>query len=150
VLRGEGIVTSVGTAVAAVRRGSSGITVSGRRDGQPIELHAERLLVATGRQPATTGLNLDAVGVTVGPGGEIEVDAQLRTAHPRIWAAGDVTGGPQFVYVAAAHSALAAENALDGAERTVDHGTLPRVTFASPGSAGGPDRGPGDPAGPRV
>jgi mercuric reductase len=135
VLRGEGIVTSVGTAVTAVRRDGSGVTMTGRRDGQPIELHAERLLVATGRRPATTGLNLDAVGVRVGPGGEIEVDAQLRTAHPRIWAAGDVTGGPQFVYLAAAHGALATENALDGANRAVDHRTLPRVTFQTPGIA---------------
>jgi mercuric reductase len=135
VLRAEGIVTSPGTVVTAVRRDSSGVTVTGTRDGQPIELHAERLLVATGRRPATTGLNLDAVGGTAGPGGEIEVDAHLRTAHPRIWAAGDVTGQPQFVYVAANHGAIAAENALDDADRTVDYRALPRVTFTAPGIA---------------
>ena len=114
---------------------ADGVTVTGSREGRPVELHAEQLLVATGRRPATTKLDLDAVGVAVGPGGQIEVDAHLRTAHPRIWAAGDVTGGPQFVYIAAAHGAIVADNALDDASRTVDYRTLPRVTFTSPGIA---------------
>ncbi|MGH2845501.1 MAG: mercury(II) reductase, partial [Thermoleophilaceae bacterium] len=59
----------------------------------------------------------------------------LRSDNPRIWAAGDVTGHPQFVYVAAAHGTLVADNALDGAARTVDYRYLPRVTFTSPALA---------------
>jgi mercuric reductase len=46
--------------------------------------------------------------------------------------AGDVTGAPQFVYVAAAHGTLVADNALDRAGRTLDYRHLPRVTFTSP------------------
>jgi mercuric reductase len=134
-LREEGVVTAPGTAVTAVRRDGSDVIVTGSRDGQPIELHAEQLLVATGRRPDTAGLRLETVGVTAVPGGEIAVDAHLRTAHPRIWAAGDVTGGAQFVYVAAAHGAIAAGNALDGAGRAVDYRALPRVTFTAPGVA---------------
>jgi mercuric reductase len=102
------------------------------RDGHTQELHAERLLVATGRRPVTDGLDLDAVGVKVGQRGQIMVDQQLRTHNPRIWAAGDVTGAPQFVYVAAAHGVLVADNALDHAGRTLDYRHLPRVTFTSP------------------
>jgi mercuric reductase len=60
------------------------------------------------------------------------VDAQLRTHHSRIWAAGDVTGHPQFVYVAGAHGAVIADNAFDNAGRTLDYRHLPRVTFTSP------------------
>ncbi len=52
--------------------------------------------------------------------------------NPRIWAAGDVTGHPQFVYVAGAHGALVADNAFDNAGRTLDYHHLPRVTFTSP------------------
>ena len=48
---------------------------------------------------------------------EIVTDEQMRTANPRIWAAGDVTGGPQFVYVAAAQGSAAAANALSDAGR---------------------------------
>lgn len=105
------------------------------RHGSDVELRAERLLVATGRRPVTAGLNLDDVGVKLGPRGEIVVDAQLRTDNPRIFAAGDVTGAPQFVYVAANHGSIAADNALSEAGRAVDYTHLPRVTFTSPAIA---------------
>ncbi len=101
-------------------------------DGRARELRAERLLVATGRRPVTDGLGLEAVGVKVGERGQVVVDEQLRTHNSRIWAAGDVTGASQFVYVAAAHGTLVADNALDGAARTLDYRHLPRVTFTSP------------------
>ncbi|MBA2564868.1 MAG: mercuric reductase, partial [Gemmatimonadetes bacterium] len=58
-----------------------------------------------------------------------------RTTNPRVFAAGDVTLGPQFVYVAAYEGALAAENALAGAERRIDLRVVPGVTFTSPSIA---------------
>ncbi|MCA4135460.1 mercury(II) reductase [Arthrobacter sp. M4] len=93
---------------------------------------ASRLLVATGRRPVTEGLNLDAVGVKTGTSGEIVVDSRLASSNPRVWAAGDVTGHREFVYVAAAHGALAVENAFTDAVAEVDYRHLPRVTFTSP------------------
>jgi len=53
--------------------------------------------------------------------GEVVTDEHLRTASPRIWAAGDVTGAPQFVYVAAAQGTTAADNSFDGADRVLDY-----------------------------
>jgi mercuric reductase len=99
------------------------------------EFRASRILVATGRQAATDGLNLAAVGVQTSPGGEIVVDGRLASSNPRIWAAGDVTGHPQFVYVAASNGSLVAENALTETDREVDYRHLPRVTFTSPALA---------------
>ncbi|MDX5571890.1 MULTISPECIES: mercury(II) reductase [Streptomyces] len=132
----EGITVHTHTHLTAVRREADGITVTARTgDGPEFELRAAELLVATGRRPVTDGLNLDAVGVTTGKRGDVVVDEQLRTANPRIWAAGDVTGHPQFVYVASAHGALIADNAFDGAARTVDYRHLPKVTFTSPAIA---------------
>jgi mercuric reductase len=96
---------------------------------------AAKILVATGRRPVTDGLNLAAVGVEVGTNGEVVVDAMLATTNPRIWAAGDVTGHREFVYVAANHGALIAENAFNNAARKVDYSHLPRVTFTSPALA---------------
>ncbi|MCP3757047.1 mercury(II) reductase [Streptomyces sp. TBY4] len=134
VFTGEGIAVHTGAALAAVRRDEPGytLTVSG---GAPAELRAEQLLIATGRRPVTAGLNLDTVGVKTGARGEVVVDDYLRTSNERIWAAGDVAGGPQFVYVAAAQGSLAADNALAGAGRTLDYTALPRVTFTSPAIA---------------
>jgi mercuric reductase len=93
---------------------------------------ADRLLIATGRRPNTDGLDLDAVEVKTGDDGEIVVSDQLGSSNPRIWAAGDVTGHPEFVYVAAQHGALVVDNAFTGVDRSVDYAHLPRVTFTSP------------------
>lgn len=111
------------------------VLVSATASGGHEEFRASRILVATGRQPVTAGLNLAAVGVQTGTGGEVVVDARLATSNPRVWAAGDVTGHPQFVYVAASHGSLVAENALTGIDREVDYQHLPRVTFTSPALA---------------
>ncbi|GGM41248.1 mercuric reductase MerA [Longimycelium tulufanense] len=131
----EGIAVHTATTVTGVRRDETGYTLTATRCGQPLDLRGEQLLVATGRRPTTAGLNLDSVGVKTGPRGEVVVDEYLRTTHPHIWAAGDVTGHPQYVYVAAAHGTLVAANALDGATRTLDYTALPRVTFTTPAIA---------------
>lgn len=106
------------------------LAVAGRE--QVVE--AEAILVATGRQPNTEALHLDAAGVQVDPRGALLVDAELRTNVPHILAAGDVTLGPQFVYVAAYEGTVAADNAL-GAHRSVDLRVIPAVTFTSPAIA---------------
>jgi mercuric reductase len=99
------------------------------------EFRAAKLLVATGRRAVTDGLNLDTVGVKTGDTGQILVESTLATSNPRIWAAGDVTGHREFVYVASAHGTLAVENAFNNAGRQVDYRHLPRVTFTSPALA---------------
>jgi mercuric reductase len=99
-------------------------------DGQ--EYRAEQLLVATGRRPRTAGLGLEEIGVGVGERAEVLVGADLSTTDPRVWAAGDVTGHPQFVYVAAQHGRAVVANAFDGADRRVDYRSLPRITFTNP------------------
>ncbi|MEC5182172.1 mercury(II) reductase [Arthrobacter sp. CG_A4] len=99
------------------------------------EFRASKLLVATGRRAVSEGLNLDTVGVKTGDRGEILVQDTLVSSNPRIWAAGDVTGHREFVYVAAAHGSLMAENAFNDAGRNVDYRYLPRVTFTSPALA---------------
>ncbi|AEA28805.1 mercury(II) reductase [Streptomyces diastaticus] len=135
IFREEGITVHTRTQLRAVRRDGDGIlaTLTGP-DGEQ-QVRASRLLIATGRRPVTDGLGLERVGVKTGESGEVVVDEYLRTGNPRIWAAGDVTGHPDFVYVAAAHGTLVADNALDGVERTLDYTALPKVTFTSPAIA---------------
>jgi mercuric reductase len=124
----EGIDVVEDIHVSEVRR-EPGEFVVAVRDG---EFRAEQLLVATGRRPRAYGLGLEAVGVEVGSAGEIVVNDDMSTNHPRIWAAGDVTGQPQFVYVAAKQGSLAVDNAFNGAGRRIDYSALPRITFTSP------------------
>ena len=102
--------------------------------GQERVVEAERLLVATGRRPNTEGLGLEEAGVRTDPRGAIVVDGSLRTTAPGIYAAGDCTTLPQFVYVAAAAGSRAAEHMLGG-EARLDLAVLPRVVFTDPQAA---------------
>jgi mercuric reductase len=132
----EGIGILTAATVMSVQRDTTGRSVNIRTAaGRERELGYGEILVAAGRRPVSGGLGLEAVGVKAGPRGEIVTDEYQRTANPRIWAAGDVTGGPQFVYVAAAQGTRAAANALLDAKRTADYAALPRVTFTSPAIA---------------
>jgi mercuric reductase len=136
VFDGEGIGILTAATVMSVRKGATARSVTVKTAGGPErELAYGQILAAAGRRPVTGGLNLDAAGVKTGGHGEILTDSCQRTANPRIWAAGDVTGGPQFVYVAAAQGSRAAANALHNAGRTMDYTALPRVTFTSPAIA---------------
>lgn len=132
VLRDEGVDVWTSASLAGVARDGAGAAAR-VSDGR--EVRAEAILMATGRRPNTAGLGLEAVGVEVGKVGEVRVDATLRTANPRIWGAGDVTGAPQFVYVAGSHGNMVVDNAFAGAGRQVDYAHLPRVTFTSPNIA---------------
>lgn len=91
----------------------------------------QRLLVATGRKARYDGLNLAAAFIDTDQHGFITVDARQQTSNPKVWAAGDVSGAPQYVYVAAATGRAAAINALGG-QAEVDYTGLPQVTFTRP------------------
>ena len=131
-LRDEGIGIHAGANVTRVERDGDGVAVTATIEGNEKTFRADRLLMATGRRPNTDGLGLEHVGVEVGDRGEVVVDDGLRTTNDAIYAVGDVTGHPQFVYVAGAHGAIAVDNAFGDAGRTVDYTSMPRVTFTSP------------------
>lgn len=104
-------------------------------NGQEQVVEAEALLVATGRKPNTESLNLDTAQVKVGEHGEVVVDEYLRTTNPKVYAAGDVTMGPQFVYVAAHEGWVVAENTVGGGTMKADLTVVPGVTFTTPAIA---------------
>lgn len=69
-------------------------------DGRSETIEADNVLVALGRSPNTAGLGLDRAGVEITDAGAVVVDDYRRTSQPHIFAVGDVTGGPQFTYIA--------------------------------------------------
>lgn len=95
------------------------------------ERRADRLLIATGRTPNTRDLNLAAAGVESNARGAIRTDRALRTSAPNIYAAGDCTSQPQFVYVAAAAGTRAAINMAGGGVE-LDLTAMPAVIFTDP------------------
>lgn len=110
----------------------------GDREGGQLDLSGngsvafDRVLVAVGRTPSSSGLGLAAVGVDTDPRGAVRADGSQRTSNDRIWAAGDVTGPPYFTHLAGVAGSNAATNAVLGLHRQLDPDAVPRVTFTRP------------------
>ena len=104
-------------------------------DGKKKVVESEQLLVATGRKTNTDSLNLRAAGVEVGKRKEILINYYARTSKDKIYAAGDVTLGPQFVYVAAYEGRIVADNAIGGLNKKLNLSVVPGVTFTNPSIA---------------
>lgn len=121
VLRDEGITVHLGMEVDGVEHGVITTVMAG---GQRHECDA--LLVAVGRRPNVEGMGLERAGVEIGEKG-ITVNEKLRTSHPHIYAAGDVTGSFQFTHYAGWQAVMAVRNMfLPGSTRAL----LPSVPWA--------------------
>lgn len=95
------------------------------------QIAGTQLLIATGRRPNTADLGLETAGIELEGDRAIRVDAELRTNVPGVFAAGDCTNLPQFVYVAAAAGTHAAINMLGGNAK-LDLTRIPAVVFSDP------------------
>lgn len=126
-LRGEGMIVLLHTVAARVRHDEAGFQLETAHG----TLVGDRLLVGTGRRPNTARLGLERAGVATAASGAVLVDERLRTNVPHIYAVGDCTSLPQFVYVAAAAGTRAAIN-MTGGEATLDLSTMPAVAFTDP------------------
>lgn len=127
ILEGEGMRVLTHTEVKSVRHdGQRFHVVAGSET-----LSGDRLLVATGRRPNTDDLDLARVGVRTDKSGAIVVDDHLRTSIEHIYAAGDCTNAPQFVYVAAAAGTRAAIT-MTGGDAVLDLSAMPAVVFTDP------------------
>ena len=91
----------------------------------------DRMLVAVGRRPVTDGLGLPATQIRVDARGVIPVDAQCRTAEPRIFAVGDVTGEPMLAHRALRQGKVVAE-VIAGRPAAFDPAAIPAVVFTDP------------------
>lgn len=91
------------------------------------------VLLATGRAPATSALDLATAGVQTDERGFVVVDEYLRTNVDGIWATGDVNGGPQFTYISYDDHRIVMDQLTGSGERsTKDRIAVPNVTFLTP------------------
>lgn len=131
-LADEGVTVVSGLTYESVRRTEDGVALTVVRAGRYETITADRILVATGRAPNTESLRLAEAGVAQTPAGAILVDDRMRTSKAGVYAAGDVTGKDQFVYMAAYGAKLAAKNALNGDSLRYDNSAMPAVVFTDP------------------
>jgi mercuric reductase len=128
----EGIAVISGIAYRAIRKTEDGVALTIHRDGEDVKIEADQVLVATGRSPNIECLGLAERGIAVSPRGGIIVDDRMRTTRSGVYAAGDVTGRDQFVYMAAYGAKLAAKNALNGDSLRYDNSAMPAIVFTDP------------------
>ncbi len=128
----EGITVRGGLSYQEIRQGPEGIALSVVTGDVPETIRAEQVLVATGRRPNTEGIGLAEAGIRLLPNGGVKVDDQMRTTKVGVYAAGDVTGRDEFVYMAAYGARIAAENALNGDSKRYDSTAMPAVVFTDP------------------
>jgi len=136
ILREEGLRVVTHAKVRQVESDAEKVRVTAEVRGQQRYFQAEKLLVATSRQPNTRNIGLEQAGVQLDTQGAVKVDMYLRTSVPHIWAAGDVIGREtesQMATPVGAHDGgIAALNALTSANRRVDHTVIPRTIFTYP------------------
>ena len=127
----DGIALYEGHRVARAEAAGSGVVLVLEGESGTRRLAGSHLLLATGRQPRVQDLGLEAAGIAFSAKG-IEVDARLRTSNRRVYALGDVIGGPQFTHLAAYHAGIVIRNALFRLPARVDLSALPWVTYTDP------------------
>jgi pyruvate/2-oxoglutarate dehydrogenase complex dihydrolipoamide dehydrogenase (E3) component len=118
-LKEEGIDVRVGSKVVGVEKQGNSIAVKVESAGKISQVVGTHVLVAIGRRPNTDDLGLDKAGIAIDPHGYIQVDDQLRTNVPGIWAMGDCNGRGAFTHTSWNDFEIVAANILDNDQRRV-------------------------------
>ncbi len=132
-LNDDGVQLELTTEVKRVSRRGEALVVCFRRSPNhpEHEIEGDRLLVATGRTPDVSGLDIERAGIQAGPKGVV-VDDRLRTSNRRVYAAGDVCSRFQFTHAADAMARIAIQNALFFGRRKASALTIPWCTYTDP------------------
>jgi len=127
----EGVKFRIGVEIAKVGRALAKLHVVLTTETGVETLEGSHLLVTAGRRPNLDELDLDAAGVRHGPRGII-LDRSLRTSNKRVYAVGNVAGGPHSTQVAHYHGGLVLRHALFHVPIRVNHEIVPSVTYTDP------------------
>jgi pyruvate/2-oxoglutarate dehydrogenase complex dihydrolipoamide dehydrogenase (E3) component len=132
ILEGEGIDVRLGAECVSMAKRGEGVAVQLSCDKEPREVVGSHLLLAVGRVPNTDDLGLEKAGVKTNSRGFIEVDEQLRTNVPGIWALGDANGRGAFTHTSYNDYEIVAANLLDNDPRRVSDRITTYALFVDP------------------
>lgn len=130
--RKRGISILTGTKVQSIETRDGGVQVKvSSRDGEQV-LQAEQALIGIGFKPNTSEIGLETTGVKLDPRGFIEINEQMATSVPGIWAIGDVTGKLMLAHVASAQGVACAEALAGQHPEPINTTMIPRATYSQP------------------
>jgi pyruvate/2-oxoglutarate dehydrogenase complex dihydrolipoamide dehydrogenase (E3) component len=132
ILRAEGIDVLLSTSAVGAGQTDDGIRLTVETPEGEVSLVGSNLLMAGGRVPNTDELDLDAAGVNRTARGLVEVDAQLETSVPGVYAMGDVRPGPAFTHAAFDDYRILRANLLEGGAATTTGRVVPYTVFIDP------------------
>lgn len=127
-LLAEGIIIKEQSKAEAVQAVDGGVSIT-LSTGETVS--GSHLLMAVGRQPNVNDLGLEAAGIDYDRRG-IKTNARLQTSDKRVYAIGDVAGGPQFTHLAGDHAGTIVRNVLFKARSSRNDDLIPRVTYSDP------------------
>ena len=119
-----------------IEKYEDGIIIDVKISNHISSFKAQKLLIAAGRHANSTTLGCENIGIKTDAKGFIHVDESMQTTTSNIYAAGDVTGAPMFVYTASNEGKIAAKNALLGTQEKIDETLVPWIVFTDPQVAG--------------
>lgn len=125
----SGIDLHLGTDILAMEARDSGTWVKTTTGHDAVY---DAVMFATGRKPATDGLGLEALGLTLKANGAIPVDVYSQTSIPSIYAVGDVTDRANLTPVAIREGHAFADTVFGGTPRYYDHALIPTAVFTQP------------------
>ena len=131
-LREEGIDVRVDSRVVGVEKQGNSIAVKIESAGKISQVLGTQVLVAIGRRPNTDDLSLDKAGIVSDPRGYIQVDDQLRTNVPGIWAMGDCNGRGAFTHTSWNDFEIVAANILDNEQRRISDRITAYALYTDP------------------
>ena len=133
ILREDGITVLTGTTPQQVEQLSDGhIQLTVRTPQGEQQLTGSHLLAAAGRVPNTEDLTLEAAGIQLDKEGHIQVNGQLETNVPGIYALGDVKGGPAFTHIAYDDFRILRTNLLEHGSASTQDRIVPYTIFIDP------------------
>ena len=130
-LEKDGVTIHAGASVKQVGRTEGGIAVTYETAGGTQTISGSHLLITAGRRPNLDALDLKAARIKVDANG-IRVNRKLKTSNRRVYAIGDVTGGPPLTHFANYQAGQVIRNALFRRPVRINHSIIPRVTFTDP------------------
>ncbi len=119
------------TQVTRIETKKSGLLVSFAGDNAPAPQTYDCILMAVGRRPNGFTIGAEGIGIQINEKGFIQVDSQLRTNIPHIFAIGDIIGNPMLAHKATYEGKLAAE-IIAGHKAVFDARTIPSVAYTDP------------------
>jgi dihydrolipoamide dehydrogenase len=126
-LTGHGVEMHLGARAGGFGDGKLSITT---KDGEPLQLDADKVLVTVGRRPRTKGWGLENMGVTM-DGPFVKTDNRCATNMKNVWAVGDLTGEPMLAHKGSAQGEVVAE-IIAGHDKVFDPVTIAAVCFTEP------------------